>query len=815
LNLHPEYIAMAKGKKKGGRRQDDSDDDKPAPAAPAAGGKKGAKDDDEAEVAPTKSRKEKLEEKRMQKQKKAKQRDNDDDDDDDDDMAKLMSGGKIQNKYGGDSDDDDDDDDDDNVVAQVAAPSKKNKKKKGRAAAMAVLESSSDEEEEKIVEPDEDEDMMDDDDDDDGDVEQVAFKMMDDDDWGGDKKKKKKDKKEKKHKKDKKKKEGDDDGEEPEKSKKKKHSKKHKHHDEDDDGDDDEAEISQGVSDLKVEEKKEDKPKSKFELQMEAALKKKEAEEADKKAAAEPTTKAERKEKAKSAKALATQEPEPEWVDPTSKAPEEENNVVYGAPDDKAWTDKSHAIRDAENATEDDGHDLIYGPDGKKLSNKERKKVLKAKQAAEREAEFEATAAKNSMEGAQFACSQTAVNEKDPQWENAMDVKIPNFSISAAGKILFKDAALMIGGGRRYGLVGPNGRGKSTLLKMIASKDLKLPPRIDFLYVEQEVGADDTPAVEAVLRADAVRWNLMEEEKKLMSAIDAGEESEEVVSRLQVVVDELVNMGADSAEAKARRILYGLGFNMDMQTKPTKMFSGGWRMRISLARALFVEPTLLMLDEPTNHLDLNAVIWLDEYLQRWKKTLLVVSHDQDFLNSVCQEILHIEDLKLASYKGNYDSFKKAEKVKFDQHVKAYHKQEKRIRELKRGGQSRAKATESVKKNTKREAGARSQKKTNDAIAAGTETAVKAELIKRPREYEVKLEFSDVAELGHPVIEVNNVHFRYSPQHPVIFNCVDFGIDMDSRICIVGPNGAGKTLVVCIVCARVATQGFQSLTHCLS
>lgn len=348
----------------------------------------------------------------------------------------------------------------------------------------------------------------------------------------------------------------------------------------------------------------------------------------------------------------------------------------------------------------------------------------------------------------------------------------------------------MIGHGRRYGLVGANGRGKSTLLKMIASGDLKLPPRVDFLYVEQEVEADDTPAVEAVLRADKVRWDLMEEEKVLMTAVDAGDESEEKIDRLQHVVDELVNMGADAAEAKARRILYGLGFTIDMQTKPTKMFSGGWRMRISLARALFVEPTLLMLDEPTNHLDLNAVIWLDEYLQRWKKTLLVVSHDQDFLNSVCQEILHIEDLKLASYKGNYDSFKKAEKVKFQQHIKSWDKQEKRLRELKRQGQSRAKATETVKKSSKRESGARSQKKKNDAVAAGREAAEVTELVKRPKEYQVKLEFADVTELSRPVMEVNNVNFRYSPKHPVIFDCVDFGIDMDSRICIVGPNGAG-------------------------
>ena len=322
------------------------------------------------------------------------------------------------------------------------------------------------------------------------------------------------------------------------------------------------------------------------------------------------------------------------------------------------------------------------------------------------------------------------------------------------------------------------------MLKMIASKDLKLPPRIDFLYVEQEVVADDTPAVDAVLKADKHQWGLVQEEKELMKKVDAGDESAETIERLEVVVEELTTLGTDASEAKARRILYGLGFTMEMQTKPTKMFSGGWRMRISLARALFIEPTLLMLDEPTNHLDLNAVIWLDEYLQKWKKTLLVVSHDQDFLNSVCQEILHIEDLKLASYKGNYDSFKKAEAEKLKQQQKAWEKQEKRLKELKRSGQSAAKAQEAVKKNTKREAGARSQKKKNQAIAAGTETAEQKELIKRPKEYSVKLEFTEVADIGRPVMEVNRVHFRYSPKHPVIFNEIDFGIDMDSRICVV-------------------------------
>jgi len=485
-----------------------------------------------------------------------------------------------------------------------------------------------------------------------------------------------------------------------------------------------------------------------------------------------------------------------------------DNEVMYGAPDDVAWTDKSAAILESEkkqNASPD--LTLIYGKNGKKLSNKERKRLLKERQAAERQAEYEKEAAKASAEGAQFACSQTAVNEDDPQWQHSLDINIPSFSISAAGKILFEDATFNIGHGKRYGLIGPNGKGKSTLLKMVASNDLKLPPRVDYLYVEQEVVADGTPAVDAVLKADKKRWELIEEERMLTQVIENGDEDPKKLARLQNVYEELSSMGADSAESKARRILYGLGFDVGMQTKPTKMFSGGWRMRISLARALFIEPTLLMLDEPTNHLDLNAVIWLEDYLQRWKKTLLVVSHDQDFLNSVCSEMLHIEDLKLVSYKGDFDSFKKEQVIRLKQQLKAWEKQEKKLRGLKRSGQSRTKAVETVKKNTKREPGARSQKKKNDAIASGTAAAEVTELIKRPREYSVKLHFAEVAELSRPVMQVSNVKFRYSEKHPIIFESIDFGIDMDSRICVVGPNGAGKSTLLKLLTGEViATKG---------
>lgn len=202
--------------------------------------------------------------------------------------------------------------------------------------------------------------------------------------------------------------------------------------------------------------------------------------------------------------------------------------------------------------------------------------------------------------------------------------------------------------------------------------------------------------------------------------------------------------------------------------------------------------------------DLNAVIWLDEYLQKYKNTLLVVSHDQDFLNSVCQEILHIEgDLKLHSYKGNYDTFKKAEHQKHLQSVKDWEKQEKRLRELKRSGQSRAKAQETVKnQKANKESNTRAAKKKNQAIAGGTETSEVVELIQRPREYFVKLNFAQVTELTRPVMDVTNVHFRYSPQHPIIFDKIDFGIDMDSRICIVGPNGCGKSTLLKLLTGEI-------------
>jgi ATP-binding cassette, subfamily F, member 1 len=441
----------------------------------------------------------------------------------------------------------------------------------------------------------------------------------------------------------------------------------------------------------------------------------------------------------------------------------------------------------------------ILGKKGK-LSNRDRRKLAKLAEAEEREKEYQEAMMKASIAGAQFAVSQTTIDPNDIQWQNALDIVIPNFSISAHNKELFVNAQLTIAQGRRYGLVGPNGAGKSTLLKMISAGELKVPPRVDYLYVEQEVLPDDTPAVDAVLKADKVRWELVEEEKTLLKQLEINPEDDKANTRLGEVYEQLSQIGAAASESRARRILFGLGFDAEMQIRPTRYFSGGWRMRISLARALFMEPTLLMLDEPTNHLDLNAVIWLDDYLQKWKKTLLVVSHDQDFLNSVCEEILHLEQKKLQVYRGNYDSFKEQEETRHKQLIKDYEKQEKKLKELKSKGITKENAEKQLKQKS-RESGARAEKK-KQATAASTGGAESAEsqitLIERPREYIVEFAFPEVKHLNPPILQVRDVHFRYRTDLPWLFHNLNFGLDMSSRVCIVGPNGSGKSTIIKLI-----------------
>ncbi|XP_062073361.1 ABC transporter F family member 4 [Humulus lupulus] len=396
---------------------------------------------------------------------------------------------------------------------------------------------------------------------------------------------------------------------------------------------------------------------------------------------------------------------------------------------------------------------------------------------------------------------------------NVKDITIENFSVSARGKELLKNASVKISHGKRYGLVGPNGMGKSTLLKLIAWRKIPVPKNIDVLLVEQEVIGDEKTALEAVVSANVELVTLRKEVEALQNlASSAGndlsnenDDADDVGEKLSEMYERLQIMGSDAAESQASKILAGLGFTKDMQVRPTRSFSGGWRMRISLARALFVQPTLLLLDEPTNHLDLRAVLWLEEYLCRWKKTLVVVSHDRDFLNTVCTEIIHLHDLKLHFYRGNFDDFESGYEQRRKEMNKKFEIYDKQMKAAKRSG-NRAQQ-DKVKDRAKFAAAKEASKSKGKSKVKVDEDNTPTEVPQKWRDYSVEFHFPEPTELTPPLLQLIEVSFSYPNRKDFRLSDVDVGIDMGTRVAIVGPNGAGKsTLLNLLAGDLVPTEG---------
>ncbi|GMS91559.1 hypothetical protein PENTCL1PPCAC_13734 [Pristionchus entomophagus] len=363
------------------------------------------------------------------------------------------------------------------------------------------------------------------------------------------------------------------------------------------------------------------------------------------------------------------------------------------------------------------------------------------------------------------------------------DVKLEQVDISFGTKMLLASAEIMMAFGRRYGLVGRNGIGKTTLLKMISCGQLQIPKQISMLSVEQEVEGDDTSVLDAVLASDVRRADALEREKQLQERINrpnmAEEERNKYSDQLNKLYIEMESLGLDKAPARAAAILYGLGFTPEEQKKPTKEFSGGWRMRVALARALFVKPDLLLLDEPTNMLDMRAVYWLEGHLQDWEGTILTVSHDRKFLNEICTDIVHLHTRRLDHYKGNYDNFEKTMTEKLSQQQREFEAQQ----------QLRLHTQEFIDKfryNAKRAAMVQSRIKMLERLPM---------LHAVEFESEVHFRFPDCETVGNPVLQLDDVAFRYNPDSPYLFRKLNLGTHENSRICIVGENGAGKTTLL--------------------
>ncbi|KAK0933830.1 ATP-binding cassette, regulator of translational elongation [Friedmanniomyces endolithicus] len=436
--------------------------------------------------------------------------------------------------------------------------------------------------------------------------------------------------------------------------------------------------------------------------------------------------------------------------------------------------------------------------DKKKLEKAERK--LRAKQDAKefKNVEYEASRLLDVTDEQQsyeeFFMSVNPLQLGSDAQSKSKDIKVDGIDITIGGKRILTDTNLTLAFGRRYGLVGQNGIGKSTLLRALSKREVAIPTHISILHVEQEIAGDDTPALQAVLDADVWRKHLLREQEKLSKELaeleverssmadtsaDAAKldkHREGLDITLSDVQGKLSEMESDKAEPRAASILAGLGFSHERQQFATKTFSGGWRMRLALARALFCEPDLLLLDEPSNMLDVPSITFLSNYLQGYPSTLLVVSHDRAFLNEVATDIIHQHSERLDYYKGaNFDSF--------------YASKEERRKTAKREYENQMAVRQHLQAFI-------DKFRYNAAKSSEAQSRIK-KLEKMPvldapeAEYSVHFKFPDVEKLSPPIIQMANVSFGYTPDKPLLRN-VDLDVQLDSRIGIVGPNGAGKT-----------------------
>ncbi|EDS40463.1 ATP-binding cassette sub-family F member 3 [Culex quinquefasciatus] len=431
--------------------------------------------------------------------------------------------------------------------------------------------------------------------------------------------------------------------------------------------------------------------------------------------------------------------------------------------------------------------------DSKKLEKAEAKRQQKLEKREQVVKDGKAAAA-GAAPVLQMATASQVISKKDNKMEakgtnRSMDIRIENFDVSFGDKMLLQNADLLLATGRRYGFVGRNGLGKTTLLKMISGKQLQIPSHITILHVEQEVVGDDTIALDSVLEVDTVRTELLAREKELNAQVNAGSNDPELSHELSEVYQQLQHIEADKAPAKASIILNGLGFTKEMQARATRTFSGGWRMRLALARALFQKPDLLLLDEPTNMLDIKAIIWLENYLQSWPTTLLVVSHDRNFLDTVPTDILYLHSQRIEVYKGNYEQFDKTRTEK--------HKAQRREYEAQLAHRNHVQEfIDRFRYNANRAASVQSKIKMLEKLP---------ELKPVEKEIEVTIKFPEVEPLNPPVLQLNEVQFKYSAEK-VIFTMVNLSANLDSRICIVGENGAGKTTLLKIVMGLLQPTG---------
>ncbi|PZR36228.1 ABC-F family ATP-binding cassette domain-containing protein [Caulobacter segnis] len=362
-------------------------------------------------------------------------------------------------------------------------------------------------------------------------------------------------------------------------------------------------------------------------------------------------------------------------------------------------------------------------------------------------------------------------------------LQINDLTFDAWGRRFFDKASVSLPPGSKVGLVGRNGVGKSTLFKLIlghlhaGDDEISLPKTARVGSVDQEHPATPVSLLDTVLEAD-------EERHALMTRLETAdpEAMGEIWARL-------IEIDSDSAPARASEILAGLGFSQEDLARPMSEFSGGWRMRVALAAALFAEPDMLLLDEPTNYLDLEGALWLEARLQKYPHTALIISHDRELLNNSCTHILHLANAKLELYTGGYDDFEKrrAEKARLQLSAKAKQDAERAhlqvfVDRFKAKASKAAQAQSRMKRLAKME-----------PVSVTIEERVAPFTLPSPER-----------PLPPPLIRLERASVGYEDGRPILKN-LGLRMDLDDRIGLLGVNGAGKSTFAKLVAGALGVQ----------
>ncbi|ABM94761.1 ABC-F family ATP-binding cassette domain-containing protein [Methylibium petroleiphilum] len=359
-------------------------------------------------------------------------------------------------------------------------------------------------------------------------------------------------------------------------------------------------------------------------------------------------------------------------------------------------------------------------------------------------------------------------------------IVLKNLTLRRGPKIVLQGANLTLNPGEKVGLVGRNGAGKSSLFALLTHRlqadagDFSIPPRWRMAEVAQNMPETDQPATAFVLEGDT---RLMEAQAALAAA-EAADDGNAIGEAHGL----LAEVGAFDASPRAQALMLGLGFKSAQLDAPVNSFSGGWRMRLQLARALMCPSDLLLLDEPTNHLDLDALVWLEAWLQRYEGTMLVISHDREFLDAITRVTVHLEETQLTRYGGNYSAFEGMRAERMSQQQAAFGRQQEKVAQLQRFiDRFKAKASKAKQAQSRVKALERMEKIAPVLTAA-----------------DFAFEFREPDNLPNPMLAMREMRCGYAVEggEPItIVRDIDRSVMPGQRIGILGANGQGKSTLV--------------------